>query len=87
MQMAKKSPSSDSSALPKAPRARRAKGPVNGILPVDAAKDSAAGVALAWAPSDDDIRVRAYQLYLERGGSGGTDVDDWVRAEQELHKR
>lgn len=35
-------------------------------------------------PSFDDIARRAYELYQERGGQGGQDVDDWLRAEQEL---
>jgi hypothetical protein len=35
-------------------------------------------------PSEDDIRVRAYRRYLERGGSHGHDVDDWIQAEKEL---
>jgi hypothetical protein len=38
-------------------------------------------------PSDDEIRRRAYELYLERGGGHGMDFDDWLRAEQELKKR
>ena len=35
-------------------------------------------------PSDEDIRARAYQRYLERGGSHGTDFEDWLAAEREL---
>ena len=35
-------------------------------------------------PSDDDIRMRAYQRYLERGGDHGTDFEDWLAAEREL---
>jgi DUF2934 family protein len=35
-------------------------------------------------PSEDEVRVRAYQRYLERGGSHGNDVEDWVEAEKEL---
>ena len=38
-------------------------------------------------PSEEEIRERAYQMYLERGGSHGLDFDDWVRAEQELKQR
>jgi Protein of unknown function (DUF2934) len=38
-------------------------------------------------PSEDDIRHRAYQRYLERGGAHGADFDDWVHAEQELKKK
>jgi hypothetical protein len=35
-------------------------------------------------PSTEAITRRAYQLFLERGGFHGNDVDDWVRAELEL---
>jgi DUF2934 family protein len=38
-------------------------------------------------PTDEDIRARAYEMYLERGGHHGLDFDDWVRAERELRKR
>jgi hypothetical protein len=35
-------------------------------------------------PSEDEVRVRAYQRYLDRGGTHGNDVEDWVEAEKEL---
>jgi DUF2934 family protein len=35
-------------------------------------------------PSEDDIRLRAYQRYLERGGGHGADFDDWLEAEKDL---
>lgn len=35
-------------------------------------------------PTHEEIAVRAYKLYLERGGAGGNDVSDWMQAEQEL---
>ena len=38
-------------------------------------------------PSDEEIRARAYEMYLERGGHDGLDLDDWVRAERELRQR
>ena len=38
-------------------------------------------------PTDEDIRARAYEMYLERGGDHGLDFDDWVRAERELKRR
>jgi hypothetical protein len=31
-----------------------------------------------------DIALRAYQIYLERGGAPGNELDDWTRAEREL---
>ena len=34
--------------------------------------------------SKEAVAHRAYQLYVERGGEPGKDVEDWVRAEKEL---
>jgi len=36
------------------------------------------------APTEEDIRVRAYHRYLERGRGDGTDFDDWLEAEKDL---
>ncbi len=33
---------------------------------------------------EEEIRVRAYELYLERGGQDGFDQEDWRRAEEEI---
>jgi hypothetical protein len=38
-------------------------------------------------PSHDEIAARAYQIYIERGGTYGNDQDDWLRAERELTGR
>ena len=38
-------------------------------------------------PSVDDIRRRAYERYLERGGEHGQHFDDWVAAEAELRSK
>ena len=38
------------------------------------------------APNHDDIRRRAYEIYLERDGLPGDELDDWLRAERELQK-
>ena len=37
-------------------------------------------------PSEEEIRMRAYRRYLERGGVDGLDFDDWLEAERELKK-
>lgn len=39
---------------------------------------------LASNPTNEDIARRAYELFVERGGQHGGDVDDWLRAEREL---
>ena len=38
-------------------------------------------------PSDEEVRVRAYHRYLERGAAHGGDLDDWIEAEKDLKKR
>ena len=38
-------------------------------------------------PSHEEIRHRAYELYLERGGDPGDGLDDWLRAERELKEK
>jgi len=35
-------------------------------------------------PTHDEIELRAYQLYVERGGADGEDLGDWLQAEREL---
>jgi hypothetical protein len=37
-------------------------------------------------PSDEEIRCRAYEIYLERGDFQGDEIEDWLRAERELQK-
>ena len=39
------------------------------------------------ASSADRTRERAYELYVSRGRESGQDVQDWLRAEQEILKR
>jgi len=38
-------------------------------------------------PSENDIRLRAYHRYLERGGGHGMDFQDWLEAERELRSK
>jgi len=38
------------------------------------------------APSHEEIRRRAYAIYLERNADAGDEFDDWLRAECELQK-
>jgi Protein of unknown function (DUF2934) len=34
--------------------------------------------------ADEQIRLRAYEIYLERGEQPGRELDDWLQAEREL---
>lgn len=35
-------------------------------------------------PLEEQIRLRAHQLYIDRGNESGSEVDDWLQAEEEL---
>ncbi len=39
------------------------------------------------AERDEEIRRRAYEIYLERGEQPGRELDDWLQAERELEGR
>jgi hypothetical protein len=32
----------------------------------------------------EEVHVRAYEIYLKRGGEAGNALDDWLAAEKEL---
>jgi len=58
--------------------------------PGDAGDDApleSMSVSMASEPSEEDIRNRAYQRFLERGGGHGMDFEDWLEAERELKGR
>jgi len=42
---------------------------------------------IADSPTEEEIRARAYDLYLQRGGGHGAHEDDWYRAERELKSK
>jgi hypothetical protein len=33
---------------------------------------------------EDRIRQRAYEIYLQRGGQNGSELHDWLQAEEEV---
>ena len=68
----------DPAAPPKPPRARPAS---------TARKTKTPAAAAAPEPSIDDIRRRAYERYMERGGKDGWHFDDWIEAEKELKSK
>ncbi len=35
-------------------------------------------------PKPEEIRQRAHEIFLARGGEPGQELEDWLRAEQEL---
>ena len=59
--------------------------------PVDREPTSSADTSSAeeneGATDEEQIRARAYELYLERGGGPSDEMDDWLRAEREYRAR
>jgi hypothetical protein len=37
-------------------------------------------------PTQEEIAIRAYQIYVERGYAPGNPLEDWLRAERELNE-
>ena len=55
-----------------------------GASPIQSHSDDTSG---NHKPSCEEIRLRAYEIYLERGGLPGDDLDDWLQAERDLDGR
>jgi hypothetical protein len=36
---------------------------------------------------EEQIQRRAYELYVERGNQSGSEIDDWLQAEEEILER
>jgi DUF2934 family protein len=43
-------------------------------------------VSVGNSARDEEIRRRAYEIYLERGEQPGRALDDWLQAERELER-
>jgi hypothetical protein len=41
-------------------------------------------VAPEQLPIEERVRQRAYEIYQQRGGQDGSDMDDWLQAEDEM---
>jgi hypothetical protein len=55
--------------------------------PEDVSQSENRSESMSSSPSEEDIRMRAYQRYLERGGGHGMDFEDWLEAERELRRQ
>ena len=74
-----RSTATDPAAAPAAAKPKRARATTRPAAARDNASNS--------GPTVDDIRLRAYERYLERGGNHGQHFDDWLEAEKELRNR
>ncbi len=59
--------------------------PANGTsrVAMHSAEEAVSTVAPTY-PTLEQIRMRAYELYLERGTAPGGELHDWITAEREL---
>jgi len=55
------------------------------VSPIQA--EETAGASVRNAAREDEIRLRAYEIYLQRGGEPGREMEDWLQAERELEHR
>jgi hypothetical protein len=55
---------------------------IGGAAPTKSTVDLNAGKV----PTSEEIQSRAYQIYMERGGADGSDLEDWLQAERELQQ-
>jgi hypothetical protein len=57
----------------------------NGSTEIEAASNPAATweVPVGNSAPDEEIRRRAYEIYLGRGEQPGRELDDWLQAERE----
>lgn len=52
-----------------------------------APKGEAVSASAANSPRFEEIRIRAYEIYMERGRQPDHDLDDWLQAERELEPK
>ena len=83
-----KEPRATDSTTPKK-RTRKAKvEPENSTEVVEVAAQSASAPELDVKPNlEEKIRVRAYELYLQRKGRGGSPEQDWLQAASEIYSQ
>jgi hypothetical protein len=65
-------------------RGKQSKGSEVGASPIQSHPEA---TSANHAPSFEEIRLRAYEIYLERGSLPGSELDDWLQAEHELDGR
>lgn len=58
-----------------------------GFVRTEPRKNSASQVNLVPINLEDEIRRRAYELFLQRGTAPGSEAEDWLTAEREIMQR
>jgi len=58
-----------------------------GVVKTEPRKKAGTPVNLVPINLEDEIRRRAYELYLQRGTAPGSEAEDWLTAEREIMLR
>ena len=86
-----KEPRATDSTTPKTRTRKPATEPENGTKVVKVTKAAArpnqeVDTAVVASPSlEERVRIRAYELYLQRGANGGSPEQDWFQAVAEVY--
>ena len=73
--------------MPRAKSARNEDTKTKNITPITAGLTPEMKKVSSVMTLEDEIRLRAYELYEERGCTPGFEHEDWVRAEHEVLSR
>ncbi|HYH00309.1 MAG TPA: DUF2934 domain-containing protein [Terriglobales bacterium] len=74
-------------ATAKRARTKKTTEPKSESKPVAATTSAVTTVTTRSVDLQDAIRERAYEIYEQRGGQHGADMEDWIRAEREIIER
>jgi hypothetical protein len=55
--------------------------------PAKPATKPAPVVGKSYEPTPEEIQTRAFEIYVGEGCKGGSDLENWLRAEKELRAR
>jgi len=85
-----KEPRATDSTTPKTRTRKSATEPENGTKVVKVGKAAArpqqqVDTAVASPSLEEKVRIRAYELYLQRGANGGSPEQDWFQAIAEVY--
>ena len=80
-----KAPKAGDSTTPKKRTTKAKPAAGNGTEVVEAVAATPVQQAKSSSSIEEKIRARAYELFLQRGGHGGSPEQDWLRAVAEIH--
>jgi Protein of unknown function (DUF2934) len=66
---------------------RKVKTSLNGKADAMPMQSVAVPPITSFSPTEEEVRKRAYELFVARGCAHGADVADWLAAEHELKDR